>query len=430
MASQRSAFASGLSLSSSQTLQHAAAIGIAVIAVVARAYVSWRTHLTADDALTTLRYAENLATGRGFVYNPGEHVLGVTGPLYAMILSVFSPFSFSPTHLNTMLVGKACNIAGDGVTCFLLARLLARTEVGRPVEGLFAAALYALSGTPIIVSISGTETGLATCVGLAMVYAYIARRPYWLYTLGAVLFLLSINGLLLFAILAAALALRERELPSRAGAIALIITIPWLIFATAYFGSPIPRQITNALPGTSTVYGQALAATAGNNSLWANLPGLSAQFVSDWFQCGLSLLFALGAILVACQAVRRAERGVMAAPLVWCLIYFGLILFSRNPTSPWYFVPAWPVFIAIACLAGATAPIKLGKLRPDLAVKWSSRAVPGALTVLILIGIAHLRSITFELSASQRISNSTRYGPGSGPSFPQADTDTIYHTRK
>jgi hypothetical protein len=40
-----------------------------------------------DDAFITYRYARNLATGRGFVYNEGERVLGTTTPLYAMILA-------------------------------------------------------------------------------------------------------------------------------------------------------------------------------------------------------------------------------------------------------------------------------------------------------------------------------------------------------
>ena len=39
-----------------------------------------------DDALITYRFARNLATGVGLVYNPGEWHLGTTAPLYALIL--------------------------------------------------------------------------------------------------------------------------------------------------------------------------------------------------------------------------------------------------------------------------------------------------------------------------------------------------------
>jgi hypothetical protein len=412
MASQRSASFSDPSLSTSQSLQHAAAVGIALVAVSARCYIAWRTHFTAESALTTLRYAENLAAGHGFTYNPGEHKLGVSGPLYALLLSVFSSYA----HVNALFVGKACNIAADGATCYLLARLLARSEIARPVEGLFAAALYAFSSSPIIVSISGTEIGLVTCVGLAMVYAYVARRPYWLYTLGAALYLMTIYGLILFAILAAALALRERKLPLRAGAVALIVIIPWLIFSTAYFGSPIPTRLSSTTTFDSHFDNHNLSPDSGNRQ--DNLQAITSQFASGWYSCSLSLLFSLGAILVVCQAMRRAERGVMVAPLIWsvlyiclihiCAVHFGADDVSAGGTFAWIYVPAWPVFVAIASLAGATAPIKFGKMMPDIASAWSERAVPGALAVVVLIGIVHVRSTVFEIEAFSLIPGPAR----------------------
>ena len=38
-----------------------------------------------DDAYVTYRYAQNLAMGRGFVFNPGEHILGTTAPGHALV---------------------------------------------------------------------------------------------------------------------------------------------------------------------------------------------------------------------------------------------------------------------------------------------------------------------------------------------------------
>lgn len=39
-----------------------------------------------DDAFITYRYARNILAGNGFVYNPSEHVLGTTTPLYTFLL--------------------------------------------------------------------------------------------------------------------------------------------------------------------------------------------------------------------------------------------------------------------------------------------------------------------------------------------------------
>src|SRR5580658_9317414 len=107
MASKRSNSAPGFSLSTSPNVQHIVAVGIAVIAVAARCYVAWRVHFTADDALITLRYAQNIASGSGFVYAAGKHVLGLPGPLYALLLSIFSSSADTTNHLNLILVGKA-----------------------------------------------------------------------------------------------------------------------------------------------------------------------------------------------------------------------------------------------------------------------------------------------------------------------------------
>ncbi|MDP6777925.1 MAG: hypothetical protein QGI83_14300, partial [Candidatus Latescibacteria bacterium] len=41
-----------------------------------------------DDPYITYRYARNIAEGHGFIYNPGESVLGTTAPLYALILAL------------------------------------------------------------------------------------------------------------------------------------------------------------------------------------------------------------------------------------------------------------------------------------------------------------------------------------------------------
>src|ERR1700688_1940514 len=40
-----------------------------------------------DDAYVTLRHAANLIKGLGFVFNAGEHVLGTTSPLFALVLT-------------------------------------------------------------------------------------------------------------------------------------------------------------------------------------------------------------------------------------------------------------------------------------------------------------------------------------------------------
>ncbi|MFU8773799.1 MAG: hypothetical protein ACNA8H_15435, partial [Anaerolineales bacterium] len=45
------------------------------------------SHWAYDDPFITYRYAHNLADGMGFVYNPNEHVLSTTTPLFTIVLA-------------------------------------------------------------------------------------------------------------------------------------------------------------------------------------------------------------------------------------------------------------------------------------------------------------------------------------------------------
>ena len=60
---------------------------LVALAVLARLVPGQRI---VDDAYITFRYARNIADGLGFVYNPGQPVLGTTTPLYTMLLAALS----------------------------------------------------------------------------------------------------------------------------------------------------------------------------------------------------------------------------------------------------------------------------------------------------------------------------------------------------
>ncbi|HLJ55072.1 MAG TPA: hypothetical protein VKT77_08515, partial [Chthonomonadaceae bacterium] len=278
---------------SDDRLTFALAVAIACLAAVVRLWISHRTHAVGEDALITLRYAENIAAGRGWVYNPGEHVLGATTPLFTLILAVAAWL-----RLPAMPAGIALGAAADGVTCLLIARLLARPEIGRPAAGLCAALLYALSSTPISVSISGMETPLVACAGMAAIHACVAGRERVLYGWCGLLYLLRIDGLALFVILAAVRCVRTRRISWSALLLFAAIAAPWTLFATAYFGSPVPESVTAKL----TVYRSQEAAPA---IAAGNAQAFRSQFFAGGTQCAVTLLFAIGAAAVVAAVPRR-----------------------------------------------------------------------------------------------------------------------------
>ena len=370
------------------------ALLIALSALVARLWMMRLTHATTEDFLITLRYAENIAHGNGFVYNLGERVLGTTTPLYTLFLALLEFL-----HLNATLGGKLLNILADSGTCYLLARLMARKEIGTPLAGLFAALLYAFGSTPIAISIGGMETGVVACVGMGMVSAFLARKTRTLYVLGAILLLLRIDGLLLFGLLTAGEAWRERRFAWREMALSLALIAPWLLFATLYFGSPIPTSLIAKL----TVYSS--AGMAPSRSVIYD--AFRVQFLGGWLQKGLTLCALLGIVGLlftakSAEGEARRDRVAWLFPVAWLALYYGMMLRSTVPPFPWYFLPPWALYLGFA-MGGAnwvTGHLPQGAARQRLAYV--------GLILLGAYGVAHLKSIRTDIAASQALEDEVR----------------------
>jgi hypothetical protein len=59
-------------------------LGPFLVLIATRIAASWLTRAPAEDAFITFRYARNLASGHGLVYNPGESVMGYSSPLWTV----------------------------------------------------------------------------------------------------------------------------------------------------------------------------------------------------------------------------------------------------------------------------------------------------------------------------------------------------------
>ncbi|HEV7516225.1 MAG TPA: hypothetical protein VGR07_07995, partial [Thermoanaerobaculia bacterium] len=95
-----------------------AAITLSVWAGLA-ALLTWRfAGKATDDIYVTYRYAWNLAHGRGFTFNPGERVFGLTDPGVGLLLALFHRL----TGLSIPLLGTVLSaLALFGVAALLLA---------------------------------------------------------------------------------------------------------------------------------------------------------------------------------------------------------------------------------------------------------------------------------------------------------------------
>lgn len=69
-----------------------------------------------DDAWITYRIAGHIATGRGFDYNPGEHVLVTTAPLYALVLAGLTRLGLETAWAGIALGAASAALGGALIT--------------------------------------------------------------------------------------------------------------------------------------------------------------------------------------------------------------------------------------------------------------------------------------------------------------------------
>ena len=194
-----------------------------------------------DDAYASLRYASNLAQGLGFVFNPGERVLGTTSPLHTVILATFG--MVGTTHLEAITVSLG-TLASLGLLYFS-ERLLTRVGLVSEVKWPYLCVLAFLPSFLTNAS-SGMETPLVLLLMSISIYLEIQDRLVAVAIVGILLFLARVDtGIWLLAL--GGHILLKRGLPLRRLAPPLLVflsgVISWLVFSKLYFGSVIPESI-------------------------------------------------------------------------------------------------------------------------------------------------------------------------------------------
>ena len=315
--------------------------GLVALARLARLIPGERT---VDDAYITFRYARNLVEGHGFVYNPGEHVLGTTTPLYTLLIAGLALTSGSRDFPSLALAVNA--LAGAASVGLLYG--LGKRLIGHRAPATAAALLWAVAPHSVTFAIGGMETDLAIALLLATSYAHVTGRSHTMAILSALALLARPDTVILLGLLWLDLVLARRRIPWREGATALALLAPWLIFGTLYFGSPLTisaaaKSITYRLPPGA--------------DLVRLIQHFSTPFFEDAFLGSYWRLIGFAVYLLLCglgglRVVRRDRR---AWPLL-AYPYAYLIIFAvANPLLfRWYLSPPLP-FYFLFIVAGVWA---------------------------------------------------------------------------
>jgi hypothetical protein len=311
-----------------------------LVTFVAAAAVRWPLlgEAAQDDSLITLRYAENIVSGQGFVYNMGERVLGTSTPLYTVLLALFGW-----CRLPMFAAGRWLNILADAAAAALLVRMLARG----PARALAipAALLYAFNGLNLLWAASGMETGIYVLLVTGALCALAEDRFLLATSAGALATLTRPDGVVALAIVIGSAALRRRRLPWREALVGGAVLAPWLLFATWYFGSPLPHSALIKL----SFYRQHFAFSPVR-ILVAQYFGAPTLFLGGvaWAKV---LHFALA--LVGLLLIASGWRHLWAFP-VYLALFTGALVGASTLLFPWYLAPLnlpLTLLAALGCLA-------------------------------------------------------------------------------
>lgn len=318
-----------------------------------------RTAWVTEDAYITFRVLDNLLSGRGLVWNPGERVQVFTHPLWLflltpMTLAVQDPFWASLWLSYPLLL--------------FVVILLFMAGQRRPMATL--AVLLVLLGSRAFIdySSSGLENPLvhALLAGFLWVYWRWEGRPERLLVLGVLfstLYLARPDAIVIVlpAMLAAAIIhLRQlRRLPWSLAAGAFLL-LAWSGFALFYFGSVVPNTALAKL-GTGLTFHQAAAQAMGGIRWLLEMDTLTLVLIATgavWALCtrelaarvfGLGMLlwfvYYLGAggdymggrffspvVLVACWLlIDRLQACALADSQLWCAVLAVMLVVSLRP---------------------------------------------------------------------------------------------------
>ncbi len=208
-----------------------------LLLLIAARVVMWRMlPFASEDAYITFRYARNFAGGHGLVFNPGEHVMGFTSPLWTMWLAVGVWLFHDPLPW-----ARLSALIADLGTALVLGRMLEQ-HVSRAAAGTFTT-FFAAWPFFAMVAMSGMES--TPMLGWIVLTAALvgAGHPLAGPALGA-LALWRPEGVACAAVLALGARPRDRI-------VALLVAAAGLAALAGYFGSPLPQSVI----AKSTLYG-------------------------------------------------------------------------------------------------------------------------------------------------------------------------------
>ena len=211
-------------------------IGLAVLARLAFWLITDRVW---EDALITVTHARNAVAGVGLTHHPGEPVThGFTSAV-----SVLIPLAGEIVVKGSgIFVLRVASIVAAIATIVFADRICRRLGLGR-WPTLLVLAYLAVDQNQIFYGMAGMETQVAVAVLLWSIDAVMAGAVLRTGLSFGIAVLTRPDFLLWNAAATLDLGVRDWRRAARIVALGVLVVVPWIVFTTLYYGSPIPNTI-------------------------------------------------------------------------------------------------------------------------------------------------------------------------------------------
>lgn len=272
-------------------------------ALIAYGWLAWSLRFIQDDAYISYRYVANFLNGDGLVYNIGERVEGFTNFGWVIWMSMWG-VTGDIYIMVSRLTGLLCG-AGVIVLTFLIARELFGRQSLWP--SWLAASLVGFNMSLAYWSPAGLETAAFALMATWSIYLYLRRSRLLIWTLLMAVWLRP-EGAFLTGLLILIEAVTERRVPKftlTSAAIAFVLSLPFVGFKLAYYGSLLPN------PFFAKTGWEAEQLTSG------------LEYIGRFW----------------------SHYGFYGAGLVLCLAFYGKL--SRSMRTVWWVVALYTMYIIV-----------------------------------------------------------------------------------
>ncbi|GAB5464569.1 MAG: hypothetical protein Kapaf2KO_00050 [Candidatus Kapaibacteriales bacterium] len=325
-------------------------IGIYLLIYIVLRTIQMPSIFLFDDSFITFRYAKNLFNGLGYIYNPGESFLGVTGPAWGVLCSIFYVLPEPETLIRLF------NVFLSAGSLVIMAKLFDYDKIR------FILAWLILIVTPYIIRINlgGMESDLFIFLSFLSIYVFKIKNNYYAIAIASLTYFIRPEAALLTIILSIIALKRDFRKALSPIIIGICVVLIGHLMIYLNYGNILPQSVVGKMD-----------LGLGFLDTFQNL------FVRDKALLAFFFLSLAGVYI----EFRKGNLGIFH---LFVLIYSLAYLFKSQMIFTWYIYPILFVYVDLASSALTNTFLKVFSFKKITLVLQIVSVITAALLSLYL----------------------------------------------